>query len=273
MPNSFRAWLDQIEHFAHDAHHKGVLFERFIAAYLQTDPLYADQLEAVWRYPDWPDRPEHWKADNLGFDLIAKTHSGEYWAIQCKFYDRDSRIDKEAITNFTSDSERRFAVEGIEQRFSYRLLVTTQDALGKQAEEATTDLPDFGVLYLRDLELAPIDWTQFSWGSPGTLVRKPGKALRAHQREAIQSVLHGFERYDRGQLIMACGTGKTFTSLKLMEQMVSNDGLVLFLAPSITLVSQTLREWVEQAESPMHAFVVCSDNQVGQAEDDPDLRV
>ena len=273
MPSTFREWLDQIEHFAHDQHHKGVLFERFMAAYLLTDPLYANDLEAVWRYPDWPDRPEHWKADNLGIDLIAKTYTGDYWAIQCKFYDSTSRIDKEAITNLISDSERRFVVDGKEQRFGYRLLVTTQDALGKQAEEATTDLPYFGVLYLRDLDLAPIDWSQFNWGAPENLIRKPGKALRSHQREAIRAVLDGFQKHDRGQLIMACGTGKTFTSLKLMEQMVPNDGLVLFLAPSITLVSQTLREWVEQAESPMHAFVVCSDSQVGQAEADPDLRV
>lgn len=273
MPATFREWLDQIEDIAQSPYQKGILFERFIAAYLRTDPLYANQLEGVWRYPDWPDRPEHWKADNLGFDLVAKTWDGAYWAIQCKFYDPDSRIDKAAITNFTHDSEREFVADGKPQHFAYRLLVTTQDALGKQAEEAIIDLPDFGVLHLRELELAPIDWSRFDWGTPENLVRKPGKSLRSHQREAILAVQEGFREHDRGQLIMACGTGKTFTSLKLMEQMVSDQGLVLFLAPSITLVSQTLREWVEQADSPIHAFAVCSDSQVGQAENDPDMRV
>ena len=273
MPTTFREWLDQIEHVAENPYQKGVLFERFMAAYLITDPLYANQLEAVWRYPDWPDRPEHWKADNLGFDLVARTQEGSYWAIQCKFYDAGSRIDKAAVTNFTHDSEREFVVDGKPQRFAYRLLVATQDALGKQAEEATTDLPDFGVLHLRELELAPIDWSRFDWGAPEKLVRKPGKSLRAHQREAIVAVREGFRKHDRGQLIMACGTGKTYTSLKLMEQEVPETGLVLFLAPSITLVSQTLREWAEQADTPLHAFVVCSDSQVGQAEEDPDIRV
>ncbi len=67
---------------------------------------------------------------------------------------------------------------------------------------------------------------------------------------------------------MACGTGKTFTSLRLAEQLVPEGGRILFLAPSISLVSQTLREWTAQAHDPIHAFVVCSDSKVGHDEED-----
>jgi predicted helicase len=268
--NSFSDWITYLKTLSHNEHHKGVLFERFMVAYLQTDPLYADQLDHVWRYPEWPDRPDHWPTDNLGIDLVARTKSGDYWAIQCKFYGADSRISKNEIAKFTHDSERTFKIEGMEKTFVYRLFVSTQDSLGKQAEEALTDLPNLGVMYLRNLDLAPIDWSKFTWDEPGSLVLTR-KSTRPYQREAIQNVLQGFQTHDRGKLIMACGTGKTFTSLQIMQQMVPNDGLVLFLTPSITLVSQTLREWCAQAVSPIHAFVVCSDSQVGK--EDEDIRI
>ena len=112
MPNSFQEWMNELNRFAKDAHHKGMLFERFMVAYLKTDPVYADKLDAVWQYKDWPDRPEHWNADNLGFDLVARTIDGDYWAIQCKFYDEKSRIHKDAITNFTHDFVRKPARKG-----------------------------------------------------------------------------------------------------------------------------------------------------------------
>ncbi|MBU2741697.1 DEAD/DEAH box helicase [Acidithiobacillus albertensis] len=268
MPNSFQEWMNELNRFAKDVHHKGMLFERFMVAYLKTDPVYADTLEAVWQYKDWPDRPDHWNADNLGFDLVARTIDGDYWAIQCKFYDAKSRIHKEAITNFTHDASRKFTVDGEEKAFSYMLFVDTQNDLGRQAEEALNDIENLSVLYLQDMEAAPIDWEKFSWGAPEALTRTPGKSLREHQREALQATLKGFETQDRGKLIMACGTGKTFTSLNIMERMVPDDGLTLFLAPSITLVSQTLREWADQAQKPFDAFVVCSDSKVGQEDED-----
>ncbi|WP_254892682.1 type ISP restriction/modification enzyme [Acidithiobacillus thiooxidans] len=148
------------------------------------------------------------------------------------------------------------------------LFVDTQNDLGRQAEEALNDIENLSVLYLRDMEAAPIDWEKFSWGAPEALTRTPGKSLREHQREALQATLKGFETRDRGKLIMACGTGKTFTSLNIMERIVPDDGLTLFLAPSITLVSQTLREWADQAQKPFDAFVVCSDSKVGQEDED-----
>lgn len=50
---------------------------------------------------------------------------------------------------------------------------------------------------------------------------------------------------------MACGTGKTFTSLKIAENETGGKGLALFLAPSIVLVGQTLRKWTAKSSVPI----------------------
>jgi len=123
---------------------------------------------------------------------------------------------------------------------------------------------------LSDLAESPIDWTEFSLSRPDLIPLRPKKTLLPHQEDTIAAVIEGFQSSDRGKLIMACGTGKTFTSLRLAEQIVLKGGRVLFLAPSILLVAQTLREWTAQATDPIHALVVCSDARVGR--DVEDLR-
>src|SRR5699024_9399381 len=101
---------------------------------------------------------------------------------------------------------------------------------------------------LADLEASIVDWEEFSWARPEVLPVTDKKKLRPHQRAAIEDVTTGLATDDRGKLIMACGTGKTFTSLRLAENMVGAGGSVLFLVPSISLLSQTLREWATEAE-------------------------
>ncbi|MBB4077310.1 putative helicase, partial [Bartonella fuyuanensis] len=66
------------------------------------------------------------------------------------------------------------------------------------------------------------------------------------------------------KLIMACGTGKTFTSLKIAETLAGKGKRILFLVPSLALISQTIREWTEDTEIPLRSFAVCSDTQVGK---------
>jgi len=115
---------------------------------------------------------------------------------------------------------------------------------------------------------SPIDWGQFKIGRIQDIRLKTKKELRKHQIDAINSTLDGFNDADRGKLIMACGTGKTFTALRLVEQYTAKNSRILFLAPSISLVAQTLREWTAEGEAPIHAFVVCSDTKVGKDEED-----
>ena len=260
--------LDELRAQSIDELHKGKLFERLIAKYLKTDPAYANKLAQVWSWAAWPHRPADWKADNTGIDLIAQTVDGEFWAIQCKFYDDDSALKKEHIASFLADSQKVFEVDGEKQTFAFRLFVSTTAKLGKGAEDVITDQPNFGILYFEDLDAAPVQWDAVSILQPEHLPEREKKQLREHQHEAIAAAVEGFAEHDRGKVIMACGTGKTFMSLRLVEQMTGQAGLVLFLAPSITLVSQTLREWASEALEPFDAFVVCSDSKVGREEED-----
>jgi predicted helicase len=259
--------LEQFRNLSKDQLQKGKLFERMMAQFLRTDPQYANRLDAVWMWNEWPGR---WKEDNTGIDLVAlEKDTGHYWAIQCKFYEPGTPLKKEHVSSFLADSSKVFQVDGQEHTFAYRLIVSTSDKWGRNAEDVIQDQSvPVGTLYLNELADSPVDWSVFSIDTPQRMVLRQKKTLRDHQNEAIDAVLAGFEARDRGKLIMACGTGKTFTALRLAEKQVPPAGRILFLAPSIYLVSQTLREWTAEAFNPFHAFVVCSDTKVGKEEED-----
>lgn len=244
---------------------KGDAFERLIKAFLLTEPLYSEQLESVSMWGEWPYR----EGIDAGIDLIAHTRTDEYWAIQCKFYSANHVLAKSEIDSFFTASGRGFLVEGTRCTFTKRLIFTTTNHWSREAERAIQDqtIPVTRI-GRADLADSSIDWSRFDWEEPTNLVRKPGKHLRTHQVEAIEAVIEGFRDHDRGQLIMACGTGKTFTSLRLAEQLTPMDGLVLVLAPSIALIGQSLREWSAEASDPMVAFAVCSDTKVGKEIED-----
>jgi len=262
---------DILNDFREEAAHNremGDRFERLIAKYLLTDPQYADRLSDVWMWSEWPDR---WGSDD-GIDIVARERgTGDFWAIQCKFYDPSHSVDKDGIDSFLSASGKRFSTSDGEHGFSYRLIVSTTDKWSSKAELALiAQTVPVSRLWFKDLADSPVDWSQFSLSNIKDIRLKPKNDLRRHQEIAIGKVLEGFEEVDRGKLVMACGTGKTFTALRLMEEVVPPSGRVLFLAPSISLVSQSMREWTAQALEPIHAFVVCSDTKVGK--DGEDIR-
>jgi len=265
------ALLNNLRKISRSEHDKGRLFEKLIAAWLKSDPQYSD-IEEVWLWNEWPDR---WEDTDTGIDLVALTKAGEYWAIQCKFFDPDHTVHKSDIDSFFTASGKKFTTaDGQQHSFARRLIVSTTDKWARNAEEALVEqVIPVSRISLYDLEQSPVDWEQLSpvdLEKITRLERKPRKVLRDHQKEALEKVLAGFQEHDRGKLIMACGTGKTFTSLKIAEEILKDrpDGVVVFFAPSISLVSQTLREWTAEAETPFHAFVVCSDSKVGRDEED-----
>lgn len=244
----------------------GDKFERLIATYLVTDPQFSDRLADVWLWSEWPDR----SGCDVGIDLVARERgTGDYWAIQCKFYDPAHSLQKADIDSFFTASGKRFATTDGERHFTNRMIVSTTDKWSKHAEDALADqtLP-VTRLWFKDLADSPIDWSQFSLTRIQDIRLKQKKEPRPHQNEAIGNVIEGFKEADRGKLIMACGTGKTFAALRLMEQATPANARILFLAPSISLVSQSLREWTAEAQTPIHAFVVCSDSKVGKDEED-----
>ena len=246
---------------------RGTRFENLMVEYFQLDPTLAGEYDAVSTWPQWSHN-EH--THDSGIDLVARHRvTGEWTAIQCKFYDPKHSLRKEDIDSFFTASGKSW--DGV--HFANRIIISTTDRWSHHAEDALTNqaIP-VQRIGLADIAEAPIDWMQ---RSQDLLDFEPRKAvrygLRPHQKEAIASIQAGFQTHDRGKWISACGTGKTFTSLKLAEQRCVDNGgrlKVLFLAPSISLVSQTLREWMAQTQTDIRPFVVCSDTKASkQAED------
>ena len=261
-----RGVLDYFRQEALSSRDLGDKFERLIADYLVTDPIYADQYDAVWLWPEWPNR---WGSDT-GIDIVARERlTGDYHAIQCKFFDPAHTLQKGDIDAFFTASGKTFSTSQGVRSFTCRIIVSTTDKWSNHAEEALTG-QTIPVIRLGVKELAdsPVDWSQYKPHRPSKLALKAKKTPRPDQEEAISDVLEGFKTHNRGKLIMACGTGKTFTSLKIAEALSGDIGIALFLVPSISLLSQTLREWTAETKRKFHAFAVCSDTKVGRHQED-----
>jgi predicted helicase len=246
---------------------RGERFEKLMVQYFQLDPTLAAIYDEVQRWPDWSHN-EH--THDAGIDLVARTKaSGEWTAIQCKFSDPKHTLQKADIDSFFTASGK--AWDGV--HFTNRIIISTTDRWSHHAETALANqqIP-VQRIGLADIAESPIDWMRTQPHMLAFELKKAVKyGLRQHQKEAIDAIRDGFTNHGRGKWISACGTGKTFTSLRLAEGMCDDNGgrlKVLFLAPSISLVSQSLREWMAQTQIAISPLVVCSDTKAGrQAED------
>ncbi len=241
---------------------KGTKFERLMRSWLLTDPRY-NELETVWLWEEFPGRKDFGGTDT-GIDLVAKTELGDYWAIQCKCYAADTVIDKPAVDSFLATSSRTFTNEITFQttRFSNRIWISTTANWGNNAEEAIRNQePPVTRIGLADLNSSPVDWQKLLDGLTGDSALVKGKKPREHQLTAISKAYTHYmvDGNDRGKLIMACGTGKTYTSLLIAEQLLEGKGLVLFMVPSIALLGQSLNAWSADAKKPIKAVCICSD--------------
>jgi superfamily II DNA or RNA helicase len=233
---------------------RGKQFEHFVKWFLRTDPEWSTQVDQIWL---WEEYPERWGAD-CGIDLVFRHKNGEHWAVQAKCYSPDHDITKHDVDKFLSESNRK----GIDKR----LLIATTDQIGKNAIQVCNAQEKSVVRFLlSDFERAEIEYPAH-YNNLHTAKRKDPPAPRPHQHEAISAVADNFQNTDRGQLIMACGTGKTFTTLWIKENLESQ--LTLVLLPSLSLLSQTLREWTLAANHPFDVLCVCSDESVGKRGED-----
>lgn len=250
---------------------KGTKFERLMRAYLFALPKYEGLFTNVWLWHDFPYRTDFGSGHDLGIDLVAKTVTGEYWAVQCKCYAADADITKESVDTFLSTSGKRFSDGSFEpRRFSRRLWISTTDCWTANAEASLQNqIPPVMKIGLAELASSPVDWAAVEARAHGGKRAsrsqfKSDPVKDEIQSEAIAAAHEHFKSHDRGKLIMACGTGKTYTSLKIAEKEVKPTGLVLFLVPSIALLGQTLDEWTAHADQPLRPMCVCSDADVSQ---------
>ncbi|UNE54277.1 DEAD/DEAH box helicase [Bartonella machadoae] len=256
--SSLRSLLQSYRNKAQSPRELGTLFENLVMAYLTHDPLQCQEYEKVQTYCDWAkERGEDGR--DIGIDLVAKIRDQEsYAAIQCKCYDASYCIKKEDIDSFIAASGKKI--------FSRRILIDSTESDWSDNASHTCEGQEIRIqqINLFDLENSQIDWSAFEEKGDVVLKEQKKKKLLDHQIEALDAVCEGLKEADRGKLIMACGTGKTFTSLKIAETLAGQGKRVLFLVPSLALMSQTIREWTSDTQVPLRSFAVCSDTQVGK---------
>lgn len=245
---------------------KGTLFEKIAQIYFKNEPTYKNLFSDVWLLNEVPEEYAIPKKDT-GVDLVARNEAtGELTAIQAKFY--DNKIYKRHIDSFLAELGKSYYSDGI--------IVYSLDSLSSNADEAINQLSKpVAQIGLSDLRNSQVDWESFIPSRPNEVKVKNVKKTRPYQNEAIDLTIDYFKENDRGQLIMAPGTGKTFTSLKLVEKMAKQTNKatfnVLYLVPSIQLLSQTLIGWNNDTELSMHSFAVTSDRNASKKKNADEL--
>ena len=254
------ALLDEYRARAKSEREKGTLFEELTRQFLLHDARFAHQFKEIYLWSEWPER----RTGDTGIDLVAipvDEHTGPV-AIQCKFYALGHRIQKADIDSFLSASGK--------EPFGRRIVVDTSGApWGKNAQDAIEgqQIP-VSRITLADLRDSDIDWRTYSLGSTQAPKTRERKVPQDHQVRARSAVMAGFEEHDRGTMVMACGTGKTFTALTIAREFVEKEGgtaRILFAVPSLALLKQTLDDWAAEADGAFTAWAVCSDTKVSSS--------
>lgn len=253
--------LDPIVNGSATTKEKGDKYEAACVYYLKNDPFYAlffSRVGTIAQALEWDDCPVHDTQDN-GIDLMAQTtEAGEWWAIQCKCYDGEKDLPKGICDSFFAHAA---FIDGVDSL----MVMTTAKGPGKNLQK---QIDASGSMYIDTAKMAAsnIDWAPFIEGVPAG--ERVTYDLRPHQERAVAAIEEKWAEFDRCKAIMACGTGKTLMSLRLVEDWIGPAaGAILFCAPSISLVGQSMREWMGQSRVPMSSLVVCSDSKASRKDD------
>jgi len=233
----------------------GKKFEIFCKWFLENDPEWSKSIDKVWL---WDEYPNKWQSQDLGTDLVFHDKDGLVWAVQAKCYSEHRRTNKGDMNSFLADTGR--------SEVDRRLWIQTTNKIEAKAEK-TCKGQDKPVTFfnLNNLRDAQIEYpASFSDLYQAKVKIKPKP--EPHQIEAIKNVSSRLRTADRGQLIMACGTGKTFTTMWIKEELKAHSTLVLL--PSLSLLSQTMREWAWASNTDFEILNVCSDKSVGKKTED-----
>ena len=253
MPLPAGEWLKRIRKTSRTEVEKGQWFENLFLRLARNEPEF--ELDGIWRRTDWPERERvtGLSGKDIGVDLVAKHRDGTWIAIQCKCYAPDHRVTKADVQSFLAGSQH--------EAFGLRWIVATS-RWGPVAEDL-----------IERTNIRRIDFRNYHDRPISDKVERPFREPWALQQEAIDNVLQGLRHHDRGRLIMACGTGKTFTALRIAEDSVPDGEAILFLAPTIALVSQGRREWLTHTKRKLSSLVICSDPYAGGKNEQEDIRI
>jgi predicted helicase len=241
---------DLLKKLPSDNFGKGDAFERLVKWWLQNDPFWKNELiNSTVKL--WNESP-HRQGRDIGIDLTAEDHLGNVWAIQAKNWKEETSLPKSEIDKFLSASNTR--------KFHKRLLVTTTSSISTNALSAMEHQEkEAKRVTIDDLRESNVEWQLF-FDKPKANATKACKIPFPHQKSAIQNTVKGLQENKRGQLIMACGSGKTITAQRIDEKLESK--LTLVLVPSLLLVQQTLKSWREESLKDFLSMAVCSDDTV-----------
>ena len=254
--STFSEIVKQIDSNVTNQRDRGTAFEKLAVAYLKNEPAFKNKYSDVWMLNEVPAEYNISKQDT-GVDIVAKDRiTGKLTAVQAKYY--KGKVGKDAINSFIAESSKEYYADGI--------IISSTDEWNKNAKKATEELSkEISLIGLSQLQNASFDWKLFDFDSYKQNLSYKPKELRDYQKEAISKSLAYFKEHTRGKLVMAPGTGKTFTSLKIAEALMEEAGKtnynVLYLVPSIQLLSQTLFNWnSDKADDiTMTSFSVVSD--------------
>ena len=267
---TFDELVDQVNNNLDKQRDRGTAFEKMVVAYLKNEPAYKQKFQDVWMLNEVPEE-YHISKKDTGVDIVAKDYDGNLTAVQAKFY--KGKVGKAEIDSFVAEAGKNVYSAGI--------IVSSTDKWNKNAKATLEDTTKpFSIIGLSQLRHAHFSWQKFNFAKENTdLSNKVIKKIRDYQNIAINKSLEYFKEHDRGKLIMAPGTGKTFTSLKIAEALMKKQGKkqfnVLYLVPSIQLLSQTLFGWNADVSEDIHmtSLSVVSDTKANKKKnkDDDDL--
>lgn len=259
--NKYSSWKEIEDGIRSKAEEKerGDLFEEFVYAYFSIKKDFY-QIEEVYMSEDIPNEiKESIKLEDTdyGVDGVYVRTDNQIVAYQVKFRsDRDNQPSYRELSTFWAESEHA----------DYRCIIANTYSLPEQSDKKKDQ---FSILVdtldsLDDNFFNVFNIFTHENRLPSHNIKKPYE----YQKDIIKNITKKFDTYKRGKFIAACGTGKTLTALWIKEQLNPEPNTTLFIAPSLSLVKQTIEAWTDNRSKTFSYIAVCSDESViGDKED------
>ncbi|MBZ5677207.1 MAG: DEAD/DEAH box helicase family protein [Acidobacteriia bacterium] len=237
------------------------MFEVLVKCFLQLDPKYRTILRNVWLVEEVPDsvrRHLGLPRRDEGIDLVAKTHTGDYWAVQCKFRSSSATSTRRELATFTD------LAFGVCRNVSLGLVCTPANRRSRKLKLHKDRLEFCSGDVWESLDRNFFDRLRqlFSRSAISIKPRQP----RPHQRQCVKRSHDHFVRDGnaRGKLIMPCGTGKNLAAYWIASRLAAKT--IVIAVPSLGLLRQVIEEWTRESVALKRQFswiAVCSDDSVG----------
>lgn len=269
---------DYLENNNFNSQIQGAKLEKLIRIIIKAHPL-GDECVEVDTFQDYiykmnKKTRQHDSAKDQGIDLIGYDNNDNVIPIQAKNYLKTNQIKREEVDKFFTEITTK------SNKYNWNPVtawLVYNGVLNKKAEERLVEinnLKDTNIKKIAVQELLQKIYYQHKihdlkeiyiekWLESVTVEKiKTPKTLRAYQTEALDKAVQYYKDYDRGHMVMACGTGKTLTSLVMIEKITPPNAMILFLVPTLDLMRQSIEVARNDIDFDFNGFAVCSDTSV-----------